>query len=86
MRYTVIWSPATIARLAVLWDQNVALQNDITAASDEIDRVLATSPERFGKEIAPSNRQLVQPPLAILFRISPDDRRVNIYAVKFWDD
>ena len=86
MRHTVIWAASATARLAELWDVNRAVQSEIAKASDEIDRSLAVSPERFGKPISARTRQLVQPPLAVLFTILSDDRRVDVIFVKFWDE
>ncbi len=43
MRYTVIWTQAALNKLAGIWNDDED-RGAVSAASDEIDRLLAASP------------------------------------------
>ena len=86
MKYTVTWKATAQARLAELWRTNPKVREDIRIASDYIDRRLQDDPHTAGIQLSPKWRQVVMPPLTILFSIADDDRLVNVSHVKFWDE
>jgi hypothetical protein len=85
-RFTVVWGRDAEAELARLWNNNPAVRAEISEAADEIDRALAIAPEHLGIAGSARSRQVVVIPLRVLYSVSPDDRRVNVLYVKFWDD
>jgi hypothetical protein len=79
MRYTVVWVPAAQNRLADLWVQALD-RAAVSAASDEIDRLLRDDPDQKGQPLG-RNRGLTVAPLSVLFTVSPDDRLVEVVQV-----
>ena len=86
MKFTVVWDLDAEDELTRLWLENVALRQEITAASDLFDQLLAVRPLELGVETAPKTRQYVEPPLKMLFKVSEDDRLVRVLFVKLWPD
>jgi hypothetical protein len=80
--FTVTWDDDARNELTRLWLNNPHVRSEITAASDEIDRLLAIRPLELGVEQAPNVRQYVEPPLKVLFRVSEADRLVRVLYVK----
>jgi hypothetical protein len=60
MKYTVSWKKAAQARLAELWLESTQ-QAEVSAAADEIDRVLALRPLDVGESRVVNSRVLFQP-------------------------
>jgi len=85
-RYTVSWTASARKQLTEMWLDNVESRQDISDASDQIERALAVRPRTLGTEFSPNVRFVALPPLVILFRISDDDRLVRVIHVQFWDD
>lgn len=83
---TVTWDDDAANELMRLWLDNPKIRQDITAAADEIDRLLANQPLDLGVEQAPNLRQYVKPPLRILYKLSQADRLVRVLYVKHWFD
>lgn len=82
MRYTVIWTVEARDELVELWLRaDSAGRNRITASADVIDRLLAEDPEA-GESRWDDRRILIEAPLAVFFRVAPDDRK--IFVVKVW--
>lgn len=78
------------------WDRSVdgivagkpAIRNEITVAVNRIDAAVSSSAHILGQP-APTSARLrfvVIPPVALLYRVSDEDRQVKIVAVKLWDD
>jgi hypothetical protein len=80
MRYSITWTPSARAQLANLWIQATDRQ-EITDCADRIDRELSRDHENKGIEWLPY-RAYFEDPLAVLFSVVPDDRRVCIYQVR----
>ncbi|HEY7152899.1 MAG TPA: hypothetical protein VH575_02970 [Gemmataceae bacterium] len=79
MRYTVVWAPRAENRLADIYNQ--ALDKPaVTAASNEIDRLLANDADRKGRPLN-GDRFLTVPPLTVIFVVSPDDCLVQVREV-----
>ena len=79
MKYTVTWSKHAEQQLAFFWSS----ANDklgITQASDAIDRALKNDPDT---KAVPFEEFFVYrvSPLAVLFRISSEDRIVEVVEV-----
>ena len=83
-RYTVTWKPNAKARLAHLWNSNPRIRQEIADAADKIDRLLAINPLSLGEAVSERSRQYIEPPLLVLFAVSPDDRMVRVIFVKIW--
>jgi hypothetical protein len=81
MRYTVVYMPAAINDLASIWIQ-APDQQAVADATDEIDRLLAQSPETLGR---PYNgyRILRVSPLEVVYEVSPDDCLVRVFEVTY---
>jgi len=80
MKYTVTWLQRMQQRLAAIWLVAPDRQ-DVTAASNRIDRLLAIDPDTVGTLVYDDVRELIVPPLAIEFEISEPDRLVTVVAV-----
>jgi plasmid stabilization system protein ParE len=79
MRYTVIWSPEALTKLADLWTKSPD-RGGISRSAAEIERVLRDDPERRGEEFY-GDRLLVEGPLAVGFRVQVEDRIADIFDV-----
>jgi hypothetical protein len=80
VRYTVTWKPEAERRLAELW-MNAIDRNAVTLAANEIDRRLQTNPDQEGESRPDGRRLLLVAPLAVLFRVVPEDRIVSVLSV-----
>lgn len=85
-RFGVRWYAAARNRLAELYEQNPRIRQDITEASDKIDRLLADDPLNVGVVQSGSFRQIVIPPLRVLYSVSVPDRSVTVIYLKFWEE
>jgi plasmid stabilization system protein ParE len=80
MSWTVIWLPDAEQELADIW-LNASDRASITRAAHIIDQILKHDPENAG-ESRPNNRRiLIVLPLAVIYRVLPDDRRVEVVHV-----
>jgi hypothetical protein len=80
-RYTVLWHRDIITDLAEIWFEAVD-RNALTRASNNIDRILAVSPETSRQNLAEGLYVLVVPPLKILFVVREADRVVEVVSVR----
>jgi plasmid stabilization system protein ParE len=80
MNFTVLWDPEAEQELAAIWVA-AADRAAVTAATDEIDRLLRTNPEQRGESRDDGRRILLVAPLGVLFRVLPDDRVVRVLQV-----
>jgi hypothetical protein len=80
MSHTVIWVAAAAQHLARLW-LNSAQRQAITAASDEIDRLLRRDPESQGESREDDRRVLLVPPLGVTFTVDSANRIVHVLDV-----
>jgi hypothetical protein len=81
MRYTVVTSDAVDQQLTDIYLRATDKQA-VRAASDRIDRILKTMPERQGEEYG-DDRRLVIDPLAVVFHVLPDDCQVQILQYEY---
>jgi len=80
MRYTVLWVPGAERELAALW-LDEAVRRQITDAASHIDRRLRDDPERQGESRPTGRRILFEMPLAVTFKVFPEDRIVRVLEV-----
>jgi hypothetical protein len=82
MKYNVVWTGPAEQELSALW---MAAPNRaaVTAASSEIDRLLATDPDQRGVVCFDTVRTLNVPPLGVDFEAIEADH--VIYVLTVWD-
>jgi hypothetical protein len=81
MRYTVVYEPLALLDLPRLW-MAAADRQAVTNAANDIDRLLCSSPTSVGTPFG-SFRRMTVSPLEVLYNISPDDRMVRVYTLRF---
>ena len=80
MKYQVVWQPCAKRQLAAIWNS----ANDrraVTAAADEIDRLLAVAPNDVGESCAEDTRIVIIEPLAMYFRVDETKHVVRVGRV-----
>lgn len=80
MKYTVTWTEAALDELATIWsqaDDRVA----VTAASNEIDRLLGASPYTQGESRRGNVRVMFEGSLGADFAVFVNDRIVQVLTV-----
>jgi plasmid stabilization system protein ParE len=79
MRYTVVWSPEALDKLAELWMQSED-RDAVSRAASLIEGSLRNDPDELGDEFY-GDRLLVESPLAVGFRVIKEDRIADIFDV-----
>ncbi len=79
MRYTVIWRAVTRRDLTRIWMLAPDPQA-VSIAANRIDRTLRVDPDRKGQWFF-GDWLLIDPPLAVVYTIRPDDRMVEVTEV-----
>ncbi len=77
MKYTVTWTQAALDELATIWSQ-ADDRAAVAAASNEIDRLLATSPDSQGESRRGNVRVMFKGPLGADFEILAEDCKVQV--------
>lgn len=88
MKYTVVWLPDAESELAKLFLQITAEPGQAQAfsnAANYIDAELRNQPQDIRQKIDQLRGLLFQKPLAVAYRIYPDDRLVQVTAVWLHD-
>ena len=80
-RYTVTWMPDVQRELTQLW-LDAENRNAVTAASNEIDRLLAVDADSVGNDESEGLRRLVVHPLSALFSVEKDDLKVAVVSIR----
>jgi hypothetical protein len=80
MTWTVIWRPPALAELAEAWNTSPD-RAGVTAASNRIDRLLATDPLTAGESRDGEDRIVFDAPLAVIFRVDRAARMVFVLTV-----
>lgn len=80
-RYTVVWWEEADAELLRLWLDSPH-RPEITAASREIDRMLATNAEAAGEEVSEGLYALEVAPLRVQFDVVQEDCVVRVWTVR----
>jgi plasmid stabilization system protein ParE len=82
MNFTVVWLPDAELELTALWMKS-SRRSEVTRASAELDRRLATSGSLEG-ESRPNNMRIAfETPLAIIFRVDEVNR--NVVVARVWE-
>ncbi len=81
IRFTVIWGNEAQDELSTLW-MNAEDRQAIADAANSIDRQLAYDAESQGEDIAEGLRRITVPPLAALFDVETEDRKVSVSAIR----
>jgi plasmid stabilization system protein ParE len=79
MRYTVVWSPEALDKLAEIWMKSED-RDAVSRASSLIEGSLRNDPDQLGDEFY-GDRLLVEYPLAVGFRVIAEDRVADIFDV-----
>lgn len=82
MKFSVVWQQVAEEQLARLWESSRD-RAALTAAADNIERVLQSYPDRAGEERDYGDRVLFEGPLGVVFRPLIEDRMVQVLSV--WD-
>lgn len=82
MKFTVVWQPYAENRLAELW-LSAWNRDSVTLATNRIEQLLAMCPDRVGEQRRNEDRVYFEGPLGVRFRLSLDDRIVQVLDV--WD-
>jgi hypothetical protein len=80
MRWTVVWTNIAQNRLATTWN-NAPDKAAVAAAADRIDVKLARDPYADSEERTAPSRVMFEPPLAVGYDVSDDDRLVTVWGV-----
>jgi hypothetical protein len=80
MKYTVVNAPVADHQLADIWLKAPDRQN-VADAFNRIESLLKHDAHLKGREHPDGWRGLIEPPLAVTFRVSDDDRLVTIMSV-----
>lgn len=85
MKFTVTWTASAENKLAELWnDADSTSRSAITKAANRIDKQLATDPQSQGESRSEGRRILIEPPLAVVFRVFEPDRKVVVLRVRLF--
>ncbi|OHB84304.1 MAG: hypothetical protein A2V98_18720 [Planctomycetes bacterium RBG_16_64_12] len=80
MTYTVVWKPAAEDELARMWT-DAADRAAVTAAANDIDRLLGSSPHDQGESRSGAVRVMFLHPLGVFFHTEDEDRIVSVLRV-----
>lgn len=79
--YTVDWTTDAEDALTLIWLQTHDLA--ATAASDQIDRLLARDPIGYGKHLGEGLYKLTVPPLTAYYAVDQAKKTVEVSAVQY---
>jgi plasmid stabilization system protein ParE len=80
VKYDVDWKPAALAELAAIWN-GATDRNDVSAASDEIDRLLERSADQLGESREKDFRVFLLKPLGVEFQVLEAQRQALVVRV-----
>jgi len=82
MKYTVVWKPSVRDRLAEIW-VGAPDRQAVTAAANHIEQLLQEDAANQGEARASAEeRILVELPLAVVYEVLEQDRRVQVLAIR----
>ena len=82
MKYSVVWKPAALAKLAEIWLE-ASNRDSVNEAVRRIDYFLARSDLNAGEDYLEGTRLIVAPPLVVVYSIKHDDCRAFVLAVAY---
>lgn len=80
MNFRVLWTPVAEQQLADLWI-SASDRGAITAAANEVDRLLAANPLAQGESRFDQLRVTFEAPLGVEYEVHEADRLVYVLAV-----
>lgn len=80
-RYTVVWHSDAQDQLANCW-MKAADRSSVAQAADAVDAILAWDAPTKGTAVEGDLRELIMPPLQLLFGVSEPDRLVRVVNVE----
>jgi hypothetical protein len=80
MRYTVVWADAALDESMTIWTA-ASDRNAVREAADRIDRALSRDADSRGVDFY-GDRLLIEPPLAVTFSVSANDRLACVIKVQ----
>jgi len=80
MKHTAVWKPEAEEELARLWTE-APDRGDVTAAADEIDRLLDRSPLDQGESRSGATRIFFVDPIGVIYDVSEGHRLVSVLRV-----
>jgi plasmid stabilization system protein ParE len=80
VKYTVTWTPAALDELARMWNE-AADRDAVAAASNEMDRLLASVPNLQGESRGGNIRILFVGPIGADYEVLDADRIVRVLTV-----
>jgi hypothetical protein len=80
MKYTVVWRPTAEGKLTSIWT-SADDRPLVTRAADDIDAMLAASPQDVGESREGNTRILAVYPLCVHYDVHEADRLVAVWAV-----
>jgi plasmid stabilization system protein ParE len=80
MSYGVRWQRRAKAELADVW-LNAADRNEVTAAAHRVEQLLRRDPLTAGESRTGRLRLVFDGPIAVLYHVDPQARRVAIISV-----
>jgi hypothetical protein len=82
MRWTVVWHPDAINRLAEIWLEATD-RNAVTRSAHVIDHAIRDDPERKGVDFY-GDRLYDEAPLSVVYRMSEPDCLVTVLDVIYY--
>jgi len=79
-RYTVVWRDEALNELADIWVQS-SDRDAVTRSVRSLDMLLSADPNLKGDVLLKGLRQLLEPPLRILYEVQVEDRLARVLAV-----
>lgn len=81
--YQVEWLQSVLVEWAAIWVQaDAPLRRAITRATHQIDQNLRTDPLGTSESRSPGRRNLLAPPLGLVFRMEPDATSISVPRVR----
>jgi hypothetical protein len=81
MTYSVVWKKKALDQLAAIWNDSTD-QAGVTAASNWLEKAIATRPLTFGESRKSSVVRVAHyPPLGMEFEVIEDDKKVRVLRV-----
>lgn len=81
MNYTVLWKPSLKQRLAEIWLKSND-RNAVASAANTVDVLLRAAPLAQGESRSGLTRIVIVRPLAVVYDVFDEDRRVDVLAVR----
>jgi hypothetical protein len=84
VKYTVRWTrKARLEQLAQVW-LDAPGRNAVTAAANEVDRLLAADPALQGESRSAGLRVLIVDPLMVGYSVDEERMRVIVFSVRYF--